>query len=78
MALVLGLLPAGIAQGKGASFFPWYAYGVLLFPIALIHSLVMRETDEALIGRGRAKRCPHCQSLITPAATVCKHCSRDV
>ena len=41
--LTLGTIPAFIAKKKGHDFFPWYIYGVLLFVIALIHSLVMKD-----------------------------------
>ncbi|MBP2660129.1 MAG: hypothetical protein H6Q69_3161 [Firmicutes bacterium] len=41
-ALFLGLIPGFIARSKRRSFFSWYVYGVLLFIVALIHSIVIK------------------------------------
>lgn len=30
------------------------------------------------IAQRTTKRCPHCQSQISKAATACPHCTRDV
>lgn len=43
VAAVLGLIPASIAKKKGRSFGLWWLYGWLLFIVALIHSLVIKE-----------------------------------
>ena len=54
---VLGLIPAAIAQRKGRSAAGWWVYGVLFFPLALLHSVCIR--DERLGGR-RLGVCPCC------------------
>ena len=41
--IVLGFIPAMIASGKGYRFPGWYVYGVILFPVALIHSLLVKK-----------------------------------
>lgn len=41
--LLLGLIPAFIAKGKGKDFFTWYVYGVFLFVFAMIHAIVLPE-----------------------------------
>ena len=43
IAAGLGLIPAGIAKKKGRSFGLWWLYGFLLFIVALIHSLVIKQ-----------------------------------
>lgn len=43
VAALLGLIPASIAKKKGRSFGLWWFYGWMLFIVALIHSLVMKE-----------------------------------
>ena len=68
VAIVIGLLPASIAQSKGDNFFVWWAYGTLLFIVALPHALIMAPT----------KTCPFCAEPIRPGATVCPHCQRDL
>lgn len=40
---LLGLIPAGIASAKGRPVGLWWLYGCWLFPIALIHSVVMKN-----------------------------------
>lgn len=43
IAVVLGLLPAIIANGKGRSFALWWEYGAAVFIVALPHSLIMNS-----------------------------------
>ena len=37
--LLFGLIPAIIAHTKSRSFWGWWLYGFVLFPIALVHIL---------------------------------------
>lgn len=50
---LMALLPALIAQAKGRPFLLWWMYGVLLFPIALIHAAIIKsdraETEHRLM-----------------------------
>lgn len=60
LALFLGLIPAYIAKNKGRSFGVWYIYGVLLFIVALIHSILISkrpktETENELQEQGQKK-----------------------
>ena len=41
--LLLGYIPAMIAASKNHSFYRWYAFGVVLFPIALAGALRLRK-----------------------------------
>jgi hypothetical protein len=43
LALLLALAPAVIAHGKGRNFLLWWLYGVVLGPVALIHSILLRS-----------------------------------
>ncbi|NLK00580.1 MAG: zinc ribbon domain-containing protein [Clostridia bacterium] len=67
-AMILGIIPGMIARKKGRSFLGWYIYGVLLFIIALPHSLIMKSRYQ----------CPYCMSNIDPKAVVCPKCARDI
>jgi hypothetical protein len=79
--LLLGLIPANIAKNKGRSFLGWYIYGVLLFIIALIHSLVMKAdkkvVEENELADGLMKKCEFCAELIKIEAKVCRFCGKD-
>jgi hypothetical protein len=78
----LGLIPAFIAQHKGANFGQWWVYGALLFPIALIHELVRkpnaRLVEAQRLQSGEGTRCPFCAETIKAEVRVCRYCGRDV
>ncbi|MEG1412782.1 MAG: hypothetical protein RSB38_07645 [Oscillospiraceae bacterium] len=65
-ALVIGFIPAIIAKNKGRNFFRWYIYGVLIFIVAIVH--VMFIKDESGI------KCPVCQKRISENSSICKYC----
>lgn len=47
VAALLGLIPAAIAKKKGKSFGLWWLYGWLLFIIAIIHALLLPESNDS-------------------------------
>lgn len=82
LAIVLGLIPAAIAQSKGRSFFGFWVYGALLFIVALPHALLAKTNVSAVEARqlsdGAHRKCPHCAEVIKQEAKVCRFCGRDV
>lgn len=81
ISILIGLIPAAIASGKGKSFVLWWIYGAALFIVALPHSLLMKADLGAVEAKQIAsgiKKCKHCAELIKEEAKVCKHCGRDV
>lgn len=44
--LLIALIPASIASKKGKSFGLWYVYGVCLWIVALIHSLILPDESQ--------------------------------
>lgn len=84
LAAVLGAIPALIAQYKGRSAFGWWVFGFLLFPIALVASVLISREKPVQAGPAKTtdanslRRCPHCAELIQKAAKKCKHCHEAV
>lgn len=81
IAVIIGLIPAAIAQGKGRSFVTWWIYGAAIFIVALPHSLIIKEDATGVENRQLAsgmKKCRHCAEVIKSEARVCRYCSRDV
>jgi len=81
LAVLIGLLPAYIAQSKGKSFVLWWIYGALLFIVALPHSLLIKADASAVeataLAEG-AKKCPYCAELVKKEAVVCRFCHREL
>ena len=48
VVILLGLIPAAIAQRKGESLVVWWIYGSLLFIVALPHALLKKPNVSAI------------------------------
>src|ERR1022692_432758 len=66
--VLLGLIPAAVAQSKGHSFFVWWVYGAALFIVALPHALMMKADTQAIeasrLESGDSRKCPFCAEII--------------
>lgn len=74
--LIIGVVCAVIAIGKGRSGFGWFILGCIFGPLALLCAAVMsresRQDDRAL------KTCPHCAEKVQLQAILCKHCHQPL
>lgn len=79
--LLMAAIVAIVAGSKGRSVLAWGLYGVLVWPIALVHVLLLPKTAERqridMIDEGR-RPCPHCAEYIMAAAVVCPHCRSEL
>lgn len=66
---IAALIPAAIARHKGRSTFGFWLFGLVLWPAALVVSLVVSD---------QRHRCPHCMEPIHRQANVCPHCHSDL
>lgn len=88
LLIVLGVVVGMIANHKGRSFFPWFIYGALLFPIGLTHAILLkpiqaRQTRREKWWFGKSPqptyrtdlgvRCPKC-GLTQMHYPTCKAC----
>jgi hypothetical protein len=68
----LALLPAFMASQKGRSFLVWWIYGVLLFPVALVHALLLGVSFAS-----GTKSCGFCRMKVSVTATHCPRCGHE-
>jgi hypothetical protein len=53
--------------------------GLVFSPVvAFVAAALISPSEDLLIEKGLAQRCPHCAELVKPAAVVCSHCGRDL
>ena len=78
--IVMAAICAMIAHSKGRSGVGFFFYGLLIWPIALVHALLSARREPSLRDHVEAGRfpCPFCAEYTKRAAQVCPHCHRDL
>lgn len=68
---------AFVANSKGRSGGLWFLYGFVIWPIALIHAIVIQKDAETIerqhYNEGKM-RCPNCADWVYKQAKTCPHC----
>jgi hypothetical protein len=77
-SLLVAVVIALIAAKKGRPALLWLCYGLLIWPVALIHVLLISSTPMAQAAKYGRVPCPFCAEMIWPQARVCPHCRRDL
>ena len=78
--MLLAIIPAAIAHTRGLPVGTWFLYGLLLWPVAVVHVFFATPNSVRLAGRPAPppRTCPFCAEVIQSSAIVCKHCRRDL
>ena len=78
---IMAIVCAMIAAKKGRSAVGFFFYGLIMWPIALVHALLLEKTAETAllqeVGSGRYP-CLFCAEFVRKEARVCPHCRRDL
>lgn len=80
--MLLAIIPAKIAENKGHDFVLWWSYGVALFIVAFVHSLLLKPNEARVeaqsLAEGSSKKCPFCAELVKQEAIKCRHCGSNI
>ncbi len=80
LSVLLGLIPAMIADHKGYNFWKWWLFGAVLFiaalPISIFLTPVREEEVQADING--MKKCLYCAEMVRAETMVCQFCGHDL
>jgi len=77
LSALLAVIVGGIAKDKGYSFFEWWIYGTLVWPLAMLHVLFLETKPAAAAAKARRRglrECPECAEWIKADARRCRFC----
>lgn len=72
--IAIATITCQIATEKGRNGALWMIYGLLLGPLALLHSLLLNPNGNAV----GYTTCKECCSVVSNKANKCMHCGSDV
>lgn len=77
IALIIGIIPAMIANKRGYNKWTWWLFGAALFIIALPAAILLPKKAKAIENEARSEGkepCPQCGEYIMPTAKICRYC----
>ncbi|MFH1914641.1 MAG: zinc ribbon domain-containing protein [Pseudomonadota bacterium] len=76
--LIMAIVVAMIANSKGRYAFGWFLYGLLLWPIALVHALLLKpqaaQSGDFVENPDGPARCPTCGRIVHAQRDDCPYC----
>lgn len=81
LVALAAIFPARMAARKGRSFWGYWLFTTLCFPVGLAVVLLIGPSPEGIVLRVKrrgSKNCPSCAERIRAEARVCRYCSRGV
>lgn len=67
--VIASVIPTYIAWRRGHPWQAWWAFSLLIWPVALIASIVTANPKKT--------ECPHCLEQVNRGATRCPHCQGE-
>lgn len=72
---IVGAVAAAVAgAAKGRSAVAWFFYGLLIWPVAIVHALCLSRKAPDAVAVATRIPCPTCREPIFPDALICLHC----
>lgn len=76
--VLIGLLSAVIAQGKGYPFIRWWINGAIWGPLGLLYVIFLKRREMPKSEQESLLACPHCGKMVLVDLSLCPHCKKKI